>query len=339
MTTNPHASGAGAIAGGREALALGRLLVPAAVLLVAAAPASAATTIGQTSAASVPCTLGNLLFQGSTAAGPGYAVPVGAEAITSWSTYAGAYLGSMKLQIVRPRGGEQYSVVAESLPQDLVPNRLNTFPLSTPLSVQPGDLLGLTQTSGTPACAFGPGTYGLVALGDTLLRTDTGIDPPVGTTFTRYGDVPLARLNVSATVGLAPSPPPRSPSPAATTPDAFAGAKLVSTRLQSGGRFVTLRLRCPAGTVGRCAGHTRLSARRQAAPVNLGTAGFSSAPGRHSSVRIRMSAAGRRLLAAVGRIGATATTAAHDKAGRSRTTVAALTIRASRQATATANAE
>jgi hypothetical protein len=340
MTTTPHASGACAIANGRRALALGRLLLPAAVLLVAAAPASAATTIGQTSAASVPCTLGNLLFQGSTAAGPGYEVPEGAEAITSWSTYAGDYLGSMKLQIVRPRGGDQYSVVAESLPQDLVPNRLNTFPLSAPLAVQPGDMLGLTQTSGTPACAFGPGTYGLVAPGDTLLRTDTGIDPPVGTTFTRYGDVPLARLNVSATVGLAPSPPPRSPSPspAATTPDAFAGAKLVSTRLHSGGRFVTLRLRCPAGTVGRCAGHTRLSARRQAAAVNLGKARFSSAPGRQSSIRIRMSAAGRRLLAGVRRLGATATTAAHDEAGRSRTTVAAVTIRAPRRATAATGA-
>ena len=161
MTTEPHASGAGALADGRGVLALGCLLVPAAVLLVAAAPASAATTIGQTSPASAPCTLGNLLFQGSTAAGPGYAVPEGGEVITSWSTYAGPYLGSMKLQIVRPRGGDLYSVVAESPPQDLVPKHLNTFPLSSPLPVQPGDRLGLTQTSGTPACAFGPGTYRL----------------------------------------------------------------------------------------------------------------------------------------------------------------------------------
>jgi hypothetical protein len=340
MTTDPHASGAGAIANGRGALALGRVLVPAAVVLVAAAPASAATTIGQTSAASVPCTLGNLLFQGSTAAGPGYAVPERGEVITSWSTQAGPYLGSMKLQIVRPRGGDEYSVVAESAPEELVPNHLNAFPLSPPLPVQPGDRLGLTQTSGTPACAFGPGTYGLVAPGDSLLRTDTGIDPPVGTTFTRYGDVAMARLNVSATVGMAPAPPPRapSPSPAASAPDAFAGATLVSTRLHSGGRFVTLRLRCPPGTVGRCAGHTRLSARRQAAAVTLGNAGFSSAPGRQTSIRIRMSASGRRLLATRHRLGATATTAAHDEAGRSRTTVAAVTIRALRRATVAAGA-
>ena len=148
--------------------------------------------------------------------------------------------------------------------------------------------------------------------------------------------MPLARLNVSATVGVAPAPPPRapSPSPAATGPGAFAGARLVSTRLHSGGTFVTLRLRCPAGTVGRCSGQTRLSARRQAASVNLGRAGFSSAPGRQTSIRIRMSVAGRHLLAAVRRLGATATTAAHDEAGKSRTTVAAVTIRAPRRATA-----
>jgi hypothetical protein len=50
-------------------------------------------------------------------------------------------------------------------------------------------------------------------------------------TFTRYEDVPLERLNVSATVDLAP-PPPRAPSrpPAVSTRDAFAGAKLMSTQ-------------------------------------------------------------------------------------------------------------
>jgi hypothetical protein len=116
--------------------------VPAAVLLVAAAPASAATTIGQTSAASVPCTLGNLFFQGSTAAGPDYAVPDPRRGDHLLEHVAGRYLGSMKLQIVRPRGGDQYSVVAESPPQDLVPNRLNRFPLSPPLPVQPGDRSG-----------------------------------------------------------------------------------------------------------------------------------------------------------------------------------------------------
>lgn len=324
MTTDPHALGLRAIAD-RRVLALGSLLVPAAVLLAGGATASAATTIGETSAASVPCTLGNLLFQGSTASGPGYAVPQGGEVITAWRTYAGPYLGSMKLQIVRPRGAGEYSVVAESPPQDLVPNRLNTFPLSPPLPVQSGDRLGLTQTGGTPDCAFGPGTYGLVAPGDMLLHTDTGFGPPVGTTFAPRGDEPMARLNVSAIVDVAPAPAPRAPSHSPAE-SAFAGAKLVSSRLHSGGRFVTLRLRCPAGTIGRCAGRTRLTARREAVVVGVGNARFASAPGRQTSIRIRMSAAGRRLFGAVRRLGATATTAAHDTAGRSRTTAAAVTI-------------
>jgi hypothetical protein len=89
MTTDPPASRTSAIVDRCGALALSRVLVPAAMLCVAAAPASAAITIAQTSAASVPCTLGNLLFQGSTATGPGYAVPEGGEVITSWSTYSG----------------------------------------------------------------------------------------------------------------------------------------------------------------------------------------------------------------------------------------------------------
>jgi hypothetical protein len=324
MTTDLPATGLRAIAD-RRVLALGRLLAPAAVLLVVAPPAGAATTIGETSAASVPCTNGNLLFQSATASGPSYAVPPGGEVITSWRTYAGAYLGSMKLQIVRPRGGDQYSVVAESPPKDLVPNRLNTFPLSPSLPVQPGDRLGLTQTSGTPDCAFGPGTYGLVAPGDTLLHTGTGFGPPVGTTFAPDGDEPMARLNVSATVDLAPAPAPRAPS-RSPVDSAFAGVKLVSSRLHSGGRFVTLTLRCPAGAVGRCAGRTRLSARRKAVVAGVGKARFASAPGRQTRIRIRMSSAGRRLFGAVRRLGATATTASHDAAGRSRTTVTAVTI-------------
>lgn len=288
------------------------LLLTAAALIAPAAPASASTTIGQTSAASMPCTDGNLLFQGATAAGRGYAVPLGGEVITSWSTYAGAYLGSMKVQIVRPGVDGGYSVVAESPPQELVPDRLNTFPLSPPLPVRPGDLLGVTQTGGTPACSFGPGTFGLVTSGDTLLTTDTGADPPLGATFIPSGDVPTTRLNVSATVDVAAPLPPRAP--------AFAGAKLVSTNLRAGGRFVTVRLRCSV----RCAGRARLST----PALKLGRARFRGAPGRRTAVRIRMSAPGRWLLATSGRLDATVTTAAHDESGRTSTTVAGVTISA-----------
>jgi hypothetical protein len=310
----------------RNKLVSSGLLAAAAVALVTAAPAGASAKIGQTSAASEPCTLGNLLFQASTAAGPGYTVPPGGEAITSWSTQAGNYIGSMKLQIVRPLGGTQYTVVAESPPQDLLPNHLNTFALSPPLRVRAGDMLGLTQTGGTPACAFGPGTFGLVAPGDTLLRTDTGIDPPIGMTFTRYGDVAMTRLNVSATVDAAPAGPAAAPaasSPPAAATTSFGGARLVSHRLRFGGGYVAVELRCPAGSDGGCSGRTELRARRRA----LGRARFSTAAGTRDTVLIRVSPAGRRLLAAARHLAARSTTVTRDGAGRSATTAAAVTIR------------
>ena len=45
------------------------------------------------------------------------------------------------------------------------------------------------------------------------------------------------------------------------------GVELVSTRLSSGGKHLTLGLRCPAATVGRCTGTTRLSARTRTRAV------------------------------------------------------------------------
>src|SRR6266576_1668259 len=100
-----------------------RTLGIATVLLVSAAgPASASTTIGQTSALAVPCNLRNLLFQASTAADPGYVVPEGGGRVTSWSTQAGNVIGSLRLEIVRPLGAGRYTVVAESPAAALLPN-------------------------------------------------------------------------------------------------------------------------------------------------------------------------------------------------------------------------
>jgi hypothetical protein len=141
-----------------------------------------------------------------------------------------------------------------------------------------------------------------------------------------------------------PTPPPPTPTPPpppaatlpATTPTSttptFAGVKLVSTRLSFGGRSVTLRLNCPAGTVGRCSGRTKLTARRRASSraassVTLGSARFSIAAGKQAKVRVRVSRAGRRLLSGVRRLRGKDTNAARNGAGQSKTTVAAVTIR------------
>jgi hypothetical protein len=136
-----------------------------------------------------------------------------------------------------------------------------------------------------------------------------------------------------------PPTPPAAPSASSSTsqiatspPWAFAGVRLVSTRLSFGGRFVTLRLSCPAGTVGSCSGRTKLSAWRRsssrpASTVTLGRAAFSIAPGGQAKVRVRVSRAGRRLLSRVRRLRGRDVNAARDGTGRSKTTVAAVTIR------------
>jgi hypothetical protein len=211
--------------------------------------------------------------------------------------------------------------------------------------------------SSTPTVGAGSGT-GAVAAAATL----TGLSP--ATTY-HYRLVATngggATKGTDQTFTTASPPPPTSPSPTPTststtqtpttqtpttqtptseTPTtqapnatpAFAGVRLVSTRLSLGGRFVALKLSCPAGTVGRCSGRTKLTARRRASSgtassVTLGRAPFSIAAGKQAKVRVRVSRAGRRLLGRERRLRGKDTNAARDAAGRSKTTVAAVTIR------------
>jgi len=135
------------------------------------------------------------------------------------------------------------------------------------------------------------------------------------------------------TVATAPAlPPATTPSSATTTSSTtrkgFAGVKVVSTRLTFSGRFITLRLSCPHGTVGRCLGRTRLTAPgHKTSPITLGRAGFSIAAGKQARVTLRISRAGRRRLSEVEQLRAKDTNAARNGAGVSKTTVAAVTIR------------
>jgi hypothetical protein len=102
---------------------------------------------------------------------------------------------------------------------------------------------------------------------------------------------------------------------------------LVSSRLRVARGFITVTLRCPSGTVGRCSGQTRLTARRAKSTVTLGRAPFSIAPGQEGKVRLRVSRGGRRLLGRVHRVAGRDTNAARNGAGQAKTTVAAVTIR------------
>jgi len=137
------------------------------------------------------------------------------------------------------------------------------------------------------------------------------------------------RIFTTSAAGTPTAPPPAAPATPAA--QAFAGVKLVSTRLALKAGFITVRLSCPAATAGRCTGATKLSARRRrtsaAIQVSLGRARFSIAPGTRTTVKVRVSRAGRRLFARTSRLAGRATTAAQSGAGESRTTVAAVTIR------------
>ena len=80
----------------------------------------------------------------------------------------------------------------------------------------------------------------------------------------------------------------------------FAGVRLVSRKLTLSGKFVAIRLRCPAAAKGGCAGRTKLIARKRRAHssrnVVLGQARFSIAAGAHAKVLVRVSRANRRLV-------------------------------------------
>jgi PKD repeat protein len=148
-----------------------------------------------------------------------------------------------------------------------------------------------------------------------------------------------ATVTVNAPAGPAPNPGPLPPvgpqvpvPPPTPMPD-FGGVRLVSNKLTTAGRFLTLKLSCAAATVGHCTGQTKLTTRRRrsgaraAATVSLGRARFSIAAGKQARVRLRVSRAGRRLLHRTPRLRGRATSAARDSAGRSKTTVARVSIR------------
>jgi hypothetical protein len=128
--------------------------------------------------------------------------------------------------------------------------------------------------------------------------------------------------------------PPVTPDPALP----FDGVRLVSRRLTVTGGSITVKLRCPRGTVGRCSGRTTLTTRRRgtgahtASTFLLGRAQFSIGAGQLSAVRVRVARDGRRVLRRAGRLRGNDTNAARDGAGVAETTVSRVTIRRRMQA-------
>jgi hypothetical protein len=204
----------------------------------------------------------------------------------------------------------------------------------TTLSVDAGSGTGGIATT-TTVVGLSPATtyhYRLVATNGGV--TTEGADKTL-TTASPPATAPSSPTTTSPSPATPSTPSTPSTPPAPAAMPAFAGVKLVSSKLSFGGRFVTLKLSCPAGTIGRCSGRTKLAARRRAtsgaaSTVVLGRAPFSIAAGRQAKVKVRVSRAGRRLLGRVRRLRGTDVNAARDGAGRLKTTVAAVTIRRQR---------
>ena len=173
------------------------LLLPNAVL--------AATVIGSAQGTFYCYNLGDYVQTSSS--GALYVVPADGTSITSWSVLAGADTGPVALTVWSATAPPSYTLVGLSPSVNLTPNILNNIPLAEPISVQPGDLLGL-RLEGAAECAQ------LTAPADT-----------VGYSFGAFGtlNAPLQmivgggfQLNIAATVEVA-SPPPPPPTP--TTAD------------------------------------------------------------------------------------------------------------------------
>jgi hypothetical protein len=202
---------------------------------------------------------------------------------------------------------------------------------STPVFVNAADG-NYRQAAGSPTIGAGlddPKNGELDVDGDARAtgKTDIGAD--------EFAPTPTQPPTSPPPTAPPPATPPQSTPPQSTPPPvgSFAGVRLVSTKLTTAGRFITLKLSCPAATVGRCTGHTKLTTRRRrsgtraAATVGLGRARFSIAAGKQARVRLRASRARRRLLGRTPRLRGRATSAARDAAGRSVTTVAKVSIR------------
>ena len=213
---------------------------------------------------------------------------------------------------------------------EFVPVPLVVTGPATGVSAQAATLIGSVTANGVPTSyhfEYGPTT----AYGNATPATDpgTGLGAlPVtaaldglspGTTY-HYRLVASNKAGVNRGYDQSLTTPSTAPGP--STP-AFAGVRLVSTRLALSGKFITLKLSCPAATVGGCSGRTRLAAKR----LTLGKARFSIAAGDRARVRVRVSRAGLRRLHRVRRLRARDVSAAHDGSGASRTSVTRVTIR------------
>ena len=133
------------------------VLLSAAALTGSSAQA-APVTVGQLFAPATACAGSVTYVQTGVASGNSYTVPV-TGVITSWIFQdAGTTNPGLKLKVVRPAGGGNYTVVGESTAGAQTVNALNVFPAAIP--VQAGDVVGVFSTGGGAACGTHTGNTG-----------------------------------------------------------------------------------------------------------------------------------------------------------------------------------
>jgi uncharacterized repeat protein (TIGR01451 family) len=162
-------------------------LLASLAVAVAAAPAQASVTIGQTQGAADSCSSAIVNVQDGNA---GYVAPSNGV-VVSWSYLAQANTPNLRLRIYQP-GADATKWIARS-ESALKPagsgagqvgaNRLNSFPESPGLPIRSGDHLGLT-TSGAGASSWSCITTSSAA---DLIRQKSPPDQPVGESGTFPG--------------------------------------------------------------------------------------------------------------------------------------------------------
>lgn len=131
------------------------------------------------------------------------------------------------------------------------------------------------------------------------------------------------------------SPPTtRTPRP---SPGGFRGLTMTkqSVRLTAGGA-APIKVSCPAGTQGRCAGALRLTtivrakegdSKHKTTSIELGAISFAVAAGKQKTLDVRLSGSARARVTDANKLTSTATASAKDSDGRRKTSKAAITIR------------
>jgi hypothetical protein len=117
------------------------VIVGAILGLAGTGSALAQVTLGQTANSESLNCVSSFLWVQKSSTGPSYVVPA-AGTVTSWSFSAGqAGTNTEALAILRPTGGDNYTIVAITAPQTIAAATTGTFPVGIP--VDAGDLIGL----------------------------------------------------------------------------------------------------------------------------------------------------------------------------------------------------